>query len=193
MGHTSPVCHSVNLLGFLRDDQGAPVYLCLQRMLLYLLFVVWIVRFHASLPALEVVLGFLPEEVRCQILYVFKHKRSLLVMLLFSLLKLRSNLGSSFHFVLLLQNNACQLTSFGRQGSTWRHHLFCSLIFNCWGRLHVHMLVQLASVTTEAFKITLCEAFLCLLWINWKVQAVDYSKKTLFQIYFNHLRMIILQ
>jgi len=88
MGYGTAVSHSVNLLEFLKDVQEAPIYLCFQCVLVELFFVGCIVQFHASLTTLEMLLGFLPGEVRCQVLYVFKHKRSLPVMLLFSLLKL---------------------------------------------------------------------------------------------------------
>lgn len=88
MGYLSTVSHSMNLLGFLKDVQEAPVSPCFQRVLVYLFFVACIVQFHASLPTLEKLLGFFPGEVRCQILYVFKHKRSLPMMLLFRSLKL---------------------------------------------------------------------------------------------------------
>lgn len=60
--------------GFPRDTQEGPVYVfIIQCVWVYLLFVVWTVPFHASLPALEMLLGFLLEGVRCQILSVPEH------------------------------------------------------------------------------------------------------------------------
>lgn len=98
VGYISTVSHSTDLLGFLKDVQEAPVYLSFQCVLVYLLLVVSIAPFHASLPTLEMLLGFLPGEVRCQILYVFKHKRSLPMLLLFSFLKLPLQPGLFFPF-----------------------------------------------------------------------------------------------
>lgn len=120
--------------GFPRDTQEGPVYVfIIQSVWVYLLFVVWTVPFHASLPALEMLLGFLLEGVRCQILSVPEHnaheaaaqppKASS------PTLPLLSMLSPPF------QNNAWQLTSFSSQGPTWWHHLFCSLVFNCCWRL----------------------------------------------------------
>lgn len=62
MGYLSTVSHSTNLLGFLKDVQEAPVSPCFQRVLVYLFFVVCIVQFHASLPTLEMLLGFSQER-----------------------------------------------------------------------------------------------------------------------------------
>lgn len=59
------------------------------------------------------------------------------------------------------------------------------------------MVAWSASVTTDEFKIAvLHQAFSWLPGVNWKFQVVDYLKekeKKLFQIYFDHTRMIILQ
>lgn len=128
------------LTGSLRVSQrhpGSPCLSFMQRVLVYL-FVVWMWHFHASLPTLEMLLGFLQGEVRCQILSDSEHNRSLPMRLLLSLLKLPLQPWLFFPFCPLLQNNACQLTPFSSQGPTWWHHLFCSLVFNCWWRSSTH-------------------------------------------------------
>lgn len=87
-GYLSTVSQSTDLWAFPRDTKEAPVYLFIQCVVVYLLFVVWPVLFCAPLPTLEMLLGFLLGEVRCQILSVSEHNRSLPVRLLLSLLKL---------------------------------------------------------------------------------------------------------
>lgn len=59
------ISQSMALWGFPRDTQEGPVYVfIIQCVLVYVLFVVWTVHFHASLPALEMLLGFLLGEVK---------------------------------------------------------------------------------------------------------------------------------
>lgn len=84
MRYLSPVSCSIAFL----KQPWKHLLACFQGGLVCLFFVVCVARFHASLPTLQILLVFIPGEVRCQILYVFKHKRNLPMMLLFSLLKL---------------------------------------------------------------------------------------------------------
>lgn len=71
------ISHSMNLLGFPKHVQEASVYLCFQSELVHLFFVVCVAQFHASLPALEMLLGFLLGEVKMSNSLCFQAQKKL--------------------------------------------------------------------------------------------------------------------